>query len=73
MAEDTPLTILFTADNPRRGAGPQRCLRLDQGEYNVGDGPLELPNYPMQGAGHEMWQRIYRADGPLHGGDATPC
>jgi Lysyl oxidase len=56
-------TAGVTADNPRPGAGPQRCLRCDQGEYNVGDGPLELHNYPMQGAGNEMWQRIYRADG----------
>jgi hypothetical protein len=52
-----------TADNPRPGHGPQRCLRWDQGEYNLGDGPLELHNYPLQGQGAEMWQRLYSADG----------
>jgi Lysyl oxidase len=56
-------TIGATADNPRPGSGPQRCLRWDQGEYNLGDGPLELHNYPLQGTGNEMWQRVYSADG----------
>jgi hypothetical protein len=46
-----------------RRLGPLRCLRWDQGEYNLGDGPFELHNYPNQGAGTEMWQRIYAADG----------
>jgi hypothetical protein len=56
-------TVGVTADEPRPGVGPLRCLRWDQGEYNLGDGPLELHNYPEQGTGTEMWQRVYRADG----------
>ena len=56
-------TVGLTADEPRPGAGPLRCLRWDQGEYNLGDGPLELHNYPGAGSGTEMWQRVYRADG----------
>jgi len=56
-------TAGITADDPRPGSGPRRCLRWDQGEYNLGDGPLELHNYPQEGSGDEMWQRVYRADG----------
>ncbi|HEV7534982.1 MAG TPA: lysyl oxidase family protein, partial [Acidimicrobiia bacterium] len=58
-------TAGLTADEPRTGVGPLRCLRWDQGEYNLGDGPLELHNYPGQGSGTEMWQRVYRADGTV--------
>ena len=56
-------TVGLTADEPRVGLGPLRCLRWDQGEYNLGDGPLELHNYPQEGSGTDIWQRIYRADG----------
>jgi hypothetical protein len=56
-------TVGLTADEPRPGVGPLRCLRWDQGEFNLGDGPFELHNYPGEGSGTEMWQRIYRADG----------
>jgi hypothetical protein len=58
-------TTGLTADEPRPGVGPLRCLRWSQGEYNLGDGPLELHNYPVQDSGTEMWQRIYRADGTV--------
>jgi hypothetical protein len=58
-------TIGLTADEPRPGVGPLRCLRWSQGEYNLGDGPLELHNYPVQDSGTEMWQRVYRADGTV--------
>jgi hypothetical protein len=58
-------TIGLTADEPRPEVGPLRCLRWNQGEYNVGDGPLELHNYPGEDSGTEMWQRIYRADGTV--------
>src|SRR5687768_2087920 len=58
-------TLGLTADEPRPGVGPLRCLRWSQGEYNLGDGPLELHNYPVQDSGTEMWQRIYRADGTV--------
>lgn len=56
-------TVGLTSDEPDPGIGPLRCLRWNQGEYNLGDGPLELHNYPEEGSGTEMWQRIYRADG----------
>lgn len=56
-------TLGLTADDPPPRPGPQRCLRWDQGEFNLGDGPLELHNYPDRGSGTEMWQRVYRADG----------
>jgi hypothetical protein len=56
-------TAGLNADEPRPGMGPLRCLRWDQGEYNFGDGPLELHNYPDRGSGREMWQRLYSADG----------
>jgi hypothetical protein len=58
-------TVGLTADEPRPGLGPLRCLRWDQGEYNLGDGPQELHNYPGEGSGTHMWQRIYRADGTV--------
>jgi hypothetical protein len=58
-------TAGLTSDQPRPGPGPLRCLRWDQGEYNLGDGPFELHNYPGEGSGTEMWQRIYRADGTV--------
>lgn len=29
-------------DEPNPGDGPLRCLRFDQGQHNVGDGPMEL-------------------------------
>jgi hypothetical protein len=56
-------TLGLTSDQPQPGVGSLRCLRWDQGEHNFGDGPLELHNYPDQGTGTEMWQRIYSADG----------
>lgn len=58
-------TVGLTADEPRPGVGPLRCLRWDQGEWNLGDGPFELHNYPGEGSGTEMWQRIYRTDGTV--------
>ena len=58
-------TVGLTADEPRPGAGPLRCLRWDQGEWNLGDGPFELHNYPGEDSGTEMWQRIYRTDGTV--------
>jgi hypothetical protein len=58
-------TVGLTADEPRPGVGPLRCLRWDQGEWNLGDGPFELHNYPGEGSGTEMYQRIYRADGTV--------
>jgi hypothetical protein len=58
-------TVGLTSDDPRPGLGPLRCLRWDQGEYNLGDGPLELHNYPGEGSGTEMWQRLYHADGTV--------
>ena len=58
-------TASLTADDPHPGVGPLRCLRWDQGEYNLGDGPLELHNYPLQGSGTDMWQRVYRSDGTV--------
>ena len=58
-------TIGATADAPRPAVGPLRCLRWDQGESNVGDGPLELHNYPYESDGYDMWQRIYAADGSV--------
>ncbi|HEV7688950.1 MAG TPA: lysyl oxidase family protein, partial [Acidimicrobiia bacterium] len=56
-------TASLTGDNPSPTVGPLRCLRWDQGESNVGDGPLELHNYPQEGSRTEMWQRVYRSDG----------
>lgn len=56
-------TVGLTSDEPRLGVGPLRCLRWNQGEYNLGAGPLELHNYPGEGSGTEMWQRVYHADG----------
>lgn len=56
-------TLGVTADEPQPGVGPLRCLRWNQGEFNLGDGPLELHNYPDEASGKEMWQRVYRADG----------
>jgi hypothetical protein len=53
-------TLGLTADEPTPGVGPLRCLRWDQGEYNLGDGPFELHNYPDFGPA--MWQRVYSAD-----------
>ena len=53
-------TLGLTADEPRPAVGPLRCLRWNQGEHNLGDGPFELHNYPDHGAA--MWQRIYAAD-----------
>jgi hypothetical protein len=54
-------TLGLTADEPRPAAGgPLRCLRWDQGEHNLGDGPFELHNYPDYGPA--MWQRVYSAD-----------
>lgn len=60
-------TIGYDADNATSGGGshPTKCLRWDQGEYNFGDGPFELHNYPDEGAGNEMWQRIYASDGTV--------
>jgi hypothetical protein len=58
-------TTGLNSDEPRPGRGPLRCLRWDQGEYNFGDGPLELHNYPDRGSGKEMWQRVYSADGAV--------
>ena len=58
-------TVGLTSDDPRPGVGALRCLRWDQGEYNLGDGPLELHNYPDEGSGKEMWQRLYAADGTV--------
>jgi lysyl oxidase len=54
-------TAGLTADEPRPGVGALRCLRWDQGEHNLGDGPFELHNYPDHGPA--MWQRVYSADG----------
>jgi hypothetical protein len=45
--------------------GPTRCLRWDQGEYNFGDGPLELHNYSNKGDGTNLYQRVYRTDGSV--------
>ena len=54
-------TLGLTADEPRPAAGgPLRCLRWNQGERNLGDGPFELHNYPDYGPA--MWQRVYSAD-----------
>jgi hypothetical protein len=58
-------TVGVTADEMRPAVGPLRCLRWDQGEYNSGDGPLELHNYPDRAAGTEMWQRVYAVDGSV--------
>ena len=58
-------TVGLTADEPRPGIGPLRCLRWNQGEFNLGDGPLELHNYPGGDSETEMWQRIYGGDGTV--------
>lgn len=52
----------LTDDDPAPADGPLRCLRFDQGEYNLGDGPLELHVY--QGTS-EAYQRIYASDGSV--------
>jgi hypothetical protein len=41
------------------------CLRWTQGEYNIGDGPLELHVYPDEGDGTQVYQRVYDADGTV--------
>jgi hypothetical protein len=46
-------------------SGPTRCLRWDQGEFNFGDGPLELHNYSNVGDGTNLYQRIYSTDGSV--------
>ena len=46
-------------------SGPTRCLRWDQGEYNFGEGPLELHNYSNKGDGTELYQRVYSTDGSV--------
>lgn len=56
LNEDTPTVRL---------GGPTRCLRWDQGEYNLGKGPLELHNYSNVGDGTDLWQRIYSTDGSV--------
>jgi Lysyl oxidase len=45
--------------------GPTRCLRWDQGEYNYGEGPLELHNYSNKGDGTNLYQRVYSTDGAI--------
>jgi lysyl oxidase len=58
-------TLGLTNDPPTPGQGPRKCLRWDQGEFNIGAGPLELHNYPNKGEGTEVFQRIYRTDGSV--------
>ena len=53
-------TLGLTADEPRPAVGALRCLRWNQGEHNLGDGPFELHSYPDHGPA--MWQRVYAAD-----------
>lgn len=58
-------TLGLMSDTPEPGRGPQRCLRWDQGETNLGPGPLELHNYPNRGNGTEVFQRLYHSDGSV--------
>jgi hypothetical protein len=58
-------TANLTADEPAAGDPPLRCLRWTQGEYNLGEGPLELHVYPEKGDGTDVYQRIYSADGSV--------
>jgi hypothetical protein len=58
-------TLGLTNDTPTPAQGPTKCLRWDQGETNLGTGPLELHNYPNVGDGTEVVQRIYRSDGSV--------
>lgn len=53
-------TLGLTADQPNPAVGPLRCLRFDQGEYNVGDGPFQLNIYQDKPG---VYQRIYSSDG----------
>jgi hypothetical protein len=49
-----------------------RCLRFDHGEYNYGEGPLEMHLYPGKGTQvseqdilTDLYQRIYSSDGSV--------
>lgn len=54
-----------TLGEPTAGAGPLRCLRFDQGEYNFGDGPLQLNVYEVEDEVFDVYQRIYASDGSV--------
>lgn len=61
-------TLGLTEDNPEPSEdGPDRCLRFDLGEHNVGDGPFQLNVYDVNGpltpGGYEIYQRIYTSEG----------
>jgi hypothetical protein len=58
-------TLGLTPDQPQPALGPMKCLRWTQGEYNLGDGPLEMHIYPDVGNGSEVYQRVYRTDGTV--------
>lgn len=55
-------TVGLTPDEPSPTVGALRCLRWDQGEYNFGDGPLELHVYDgIEG----VYQRLWSSDGSI--------
>ncbi len=55
-------TLGLTADDPDPEVGSRRCLRFDQGEYNLGDGPFQLNVYE---GSTDVYQRIYSSDGDV--------
>ena len=64
-------TAGLTSIPPTPGQGPTRCLRFNHGEYNFGDGPLEIHLYPGKGTitdeglAADIYQRIYSSDGKI--------
>lgn len=59
-------TLGLTDDDLTLGDVPLRCLRFDQGTYNLGDGPWQLNVYEDEPG---VYQRIYSSDGEVRMGE----